>query len=254
MERYQPEVFLFGATPLGSELASRTAAAVETGLSSHCTGLRLNNEGLLEQIVPAFGGNVMATVICPHRRPQMATIMPGVLRECPIRQDHKGRVIRIRADVDPVEHALKFAPRLLEEISSPQGEERVALEHADRIVAGGFGVGGPEGWRLLEQLAEVLKAEVGATRPPVDEGWTTPERMIGQSGKTVRPSLYIGVGISGYMQHMVGVQEAGIVVAVNSDPCAPIFEFADFGIVGDYTRVLSRLIAVLKDAIHNQKP
>ncbi|MBW2146961.1 MAG: electron transfer flavoprotein subunit alpha/FixB family protein [Deltaproteobacteria bacterium] len=256
IRRHRPDIFILGSTPIGSELAARVAAAVETGLSSHCTALRLGENGVLDQVVPAFGGNVMATVVCPYKRPQMVTVMPGVLKEGPLQAGRKGRLERVPVEEQAKagEHNQPSFPRLLEQIQFCPDARGVPLEKAERVVAGGFGIGGSEGWKLLERLAELLGAEVGATRPPADEGWTTMGRMIGQSGKVVRPGLYIGVGISGYMQHTVGIQESGIVIAINSDPRAPIFEAADYGIVGDYKKILPALIAVLEEAKRRKAP
>ncbi len=256
IKQYRPDIFIFGSTPIGSELAARVAAGVDTGLSSHCTALRLDDNGVLDQVVPAFGGNVMATVICPDKRPQMVTVMPGVFKEGPLQPGRKGRLVRVAVEgrAEEGECARPSFPHLLERIQFCPDARGVPLEKAERVVAGGFGIGGSEGWKLLERLAELLGAEVGATRPPADEGWTTIDRMIGQSGKIVRPELYIGVGISGYMHHTVGIQESGLVVAINSNPQAPIFEVADYGIVGDYNKILPALIEALEEAQRQKAP
>ncbi|RLB67307.1 MAG: electron transfer flavoprotein subunit alpha [Deltaproteobacteria bacterium] len=235
IKEHQPEIFLIGATALGVELAPRVAARLRTGLSAHCIDLAINEDGRLLQMVPGWGGGVIATIICPDHRPQMATVMPGVMR--PVQDPRRqGRVV-------PVEVSLPqdLGPKVLEVTrKEPEG---LPLEKAEVLVAGGWGVGGPEKWTLVEELASVLDEAVGATRPPVDEGWAGEGQMIGQSGKTVRPKLYIGLGISGMMHHVVGMDQSGFVVAINQDPKAAIFEVCDLGLVADLDEILPRLIA-----------
>jgi len=238
-ETYDPDIFLFGATRMGVELAPRIAARLNTGLSAHCIDLRLDSEGKLLQVVPGWGGGVVATIRCPNHRPQMATVMPGVMKKrMPKRRS--GECINL-----PVEEDLhRSGPRVLEvHIEEPK---EMPLEMADVVVAGGWGVGGPEGWVLLENLATLLCGAVGATRPPVDEGWVDESRMIGQSGKTVKPRLYIGIGISGMSHHVVGMDESDCIVAVNTDPNAAIFEVSDFAAVGDYRDILPPLLEEIR--------
>jgi electron transfer flavoprotein alpha subunit len=236
---YHPSIFLFGATRLGMELAPRLAARLGTGLSAHCIDLQLDADGHLLQMVPGWGGGVVATIRCPHHRPQMATVMPGVMKKRPPAQ-RSGRVIylTVGADLDV------SGPQVLE-IHREEPKAR-PLEQAEVVVAGGFGIGGKEGWQLVEELAALLGGAVGATRPPVDEGWASEEQMIGQSGKTVRPRLYIGVGISGMSHHVVGMDGSELVVAINSDPQAPLLEMADIGIVGDFREILPPLLEELR--------
>ncbi len=236
---HQPDIMLFGATSLGVELAPRLAARLETGLSAHCIDLQLDADGNLLQMVPGWGGGVVATITCPDHRPQMATVMPGVMKK-PQPAAGTGEVIRweIGKDLEA------SGPRVLE-VNQAETRE-LALESAEVVVAGGFGIGGPEGWQLLEELARLLGGAVGATRPPVDEGWASEEQMIGQSGKTVRPRLYIGVGISGMSHHVVGMDESEIVVAINKDPKAELFKFADYAVVGDYREIIALLLEELK--------
>src|SRR4030042_101042 len=223
--RYQPSILLLGATGLGLELAPRLAARLDTGLSAHCLDLKLAADGHLLALVPGWGGGVVATIKCPEHRPQMATVMPGVMKKG--RPAHRsGQVISlaIAEDLDV------SGPQVLEVYREEPKE--MPLEQAEGVVAGGFGIGGQEGWKLLEELAGFLGGAVGATRPPVDEGWAAEEQMIGQSGKTVRARLYIGVGISGMSHHVVGMDGSEFVVAINWDPQAPIFEVADIGMGG----------------------
>ena len=235
----EPSILLFGATAMGMELAPRLAARLETGLSAHCIDLQLDVDGQLQQMVPGWGGGVVATIKCPVHRPQMATVMPGVMQKFgPERRS--GRVVNLAVgpDLDV------SGPRVLE--VHREETKTMPLEQAEVVVAGGFGIGGREGWQLLEELAGLLGGAVGATRPPVDEGWATEAQMIGQSGKTVRPRLYIGVGISGMSHHVVGMEGAETVVAINSDPRAPLLALADIALVGDYREIIPPLVAELR--------
>lgn len=241
-QEYHPAIFLLGATSLGMELAPRLATRLKTGLSAHCIDLKLDAQGDLLQLVPGWGGGVVATIKCPEHRPQMATVMPGVMKKREPAQ-RSGEIIHL-----PVGEDLDLSgPKVLEvHLEEPKAKP---LEVAEVVVAGGFGIGGQEGWKLLEELASLLGGAVGATRPPVDEGWAREEQMIGQSGKTVRPRLYLGVGISGMSQHVVGMDESELVVAINSDPQAPIFEVADIVIVGDYREILPPLLEELRQRL-----
>lgn len=240
IKNHKPEILLFPGTSLGSQLAARVAARFDTGLSAHCIGLDLDEKGNLRQIVPGFGGNVMATIICPDHRPQIASAMPGVFKKSsPL--DRRGKVIKLKPEnvtADP------DAPRLIETISRETAG--LPIEKADVIIAGGAGIGSPENWALLDELASLLHGAVGATRPPVDEGWISEDAMIGQSGKSIRPSLYLGVAVSGEMQHTVGIKEAKTIVAINKDPKAKIFQTADYGLIGDYLEILPLLLSELR--------
>lgn len=235
----RPSAVLFGATYAGRDLAPTVASRLGTGLSAHCNRLEIDDRGRLVQMVPAFGG--LAAILCPERRPQMASVMPGVMRKPDRNPERKGNVVM----VDVQDLPGKVRARAVGVVAEPP--RGIPLEEAEVVVAGGAGIGGPEGWRLVEELADLLGGAVGATRPPVDEGWARESQMIGQSGKTVRPLLYIAIGISGEMQHMVGVEEAGTIVAINQDPRAPIFRVSDYGIVGDYRKVVPALIKELKE-------
>ncbi|NPA15285.1 MAG: electron transfer flavoprotein subunit alpha/FixB family protein [Deferribacteres bacterium] len=239
VEREKPEALFMGATPLGADLAPRVAAQLETGLSAHCVDLRLGEDGILEQIVPGFGGTMMAVIICPEKRPQMATVMPGVFKKS---ESHKkGEVIEEEVTLSGED----FIPEAVEYRTKKQ--KTVPLEGANVVVCGGYGMENEENWKLLEELASVLGGAVGATRPAVDEGWAPEEVMIGQSGKIVRPKLYIGAGISGVMHHVVGIQDSDIIVVINKDPGAQFFEVCDFGVVGDAEKILPALIEKLKE-------
>ena len=235
----RPAVLLFGATSLGVELAPRLAARLKTGLSAHCIDLQWDANGNLLQMVPGWGGGVVATIRCPDHRPQIATVMPGVMKKC----ESSGRSRRV-ITLNVGEDLDVSGPRVVSvERQEPQTRP---LEAAEVVVAGGWGIGGPEGWKLLEELAGLLGGAVGATRPPVDEGWAAEEQMIGQSGKTIRPRLYIGVGISGMSHHVVGMDGSELVVAINSDPNAPLFEVADICITGDFREIIPPLLDELR--------
>jgi electron transfer flavoprotein alpha subunit len=240
VEEHQPEILLLGATGVGLDLAPCLAARLETGLSAHCIDLDVDEAGRLVQVVPAFGQACAATILCPERYPQMATVRPGTfpISLCPGR---KGEIIKVSAGLSADQVRTVVVER-----GTTASSEGAQLEKAEIVVAGGAGIGSVEGWRLLEQLADALGGTVGASRPAVDEGWASLDRMIGHSGKRVRPKLYIGVGISGDMLHMIGMKDAQVAVAINSDPRAPIFQQVDIGIVGDYRKILPLLMQELR--------
>jgi electron transfer flavoprotein alpha subunit len=237
--RYRPEIFLFPATSLGTDLAARVAIRVGTGLSAHCTGLEINEKGELLQVVPAFGGKVMAIIQCKNHRPQMATVRPGVFRGEKV-EGIKGRIEEVPVEISPLDARQRLVAVY------PERALRRPIEEAEIVVAGGAGIGSREDWKWVEELAEVLNASVGGTRPPLDEGWIREEQMIGQSGKTIRPKLYINIGVSGVMQHTVGIQDAKVIVSINQDPKAAIFECSDLGVVADFREILPLLIEKLK--------
>jgi electron transfer flavoprotein alpha subunit len=241
VKEYDPDIFLLGATSIGTELAPKLAAKLKTGLSAHCIDLDINGEGHLVQIVPAFGGGVLATIVCPDQRPQMATISPGVMRVRK-RGSPNGKILRR-------EIPLKGKPRIKVLEALREEPMEMPLEKAEVLIAGGWGLGGKEYWQILEELAALLRGAVGATRPPVDEGWAREYQMIGQSGKTVRPKLYMGFGISGMMHHMVGIQDSDFIIAVNSDPDADIFKMCDLGVVGDLKEILPSLIKEIREKL-----
>lgn len=236
---FDPDILLMGATAMGVELAPRVAARIGTGLSAHCIDLKLNERGKLLQVVPGWGGGVLATVTCPDRRPQMATVMPGAMKAL-APAERAGDILAFAVDLPDS----GLGPEVIEVVQ--EKAEGQPLEKAEVIVAGGWGVGGAENWRMIEDLAEALGGAVGATRPPVDEGWAEEGQMIGQSGKTVRPSLYIGIGISGVMHHLVGMDQSKTVIAINTDPKAEIFEASDVVVVADFRKIVPRLIAEIE--------
>ena len=235
IKEYQPEVLLMGATAMGVELAPRVAAKLKTGLSAHCIDLKLDREGKLLQVVPGWEGGVIATIACPAHRPQMATVMPGMMRALSP-TEKTGQIIEVKVSLTDK----NLGPEVLEvKTEKPAGRP---LEQAEVVVAGGWGVGNEEGWKTIEQLADVLGGSVGATRPAVDEGWAEEGQMIGQSGKTVRPTLYIAVGISGVMHHVVGMDQSKEIISINTDANADIFEVSDVIVVEDFKKVVPKLI------------
>jgi electron transfer flavoprotein alpha subunit len=239
----RPEIFLLPATSLGSDLAARAAMRVNTGLSAHCTNLDISDRGELMQVVPAFGGKVMATIFCQKHRPQMATVRPGVFRKGEP-QEKKGAIERVPVEIKPED--------LRQKVIDVHWERRPAqtVEEAEVVVAGGAGIGSQEDWKWVERLAQILHGAVGGTRPPMDEGWISEEQMIGQSGKTIRPKLYIGIGISGVIQHVVGIQDAKVIIAINNDPKAALFQSADLAAVADFRKIVPLLIEELGKRIN----
>lgn len=244
-KKFRPEVLLFGATSMGTELAPRLAARLNTGLSAHCIDLELDREGNLLQVVPGWGSGLMATIKCPGHRPQIATVNPGVMSKPEAQSTPVGEIIEFK-----VSTALDTSGPVVLEVKQKK-PEKVPLEKAEVIIAGGWGIGDQTGWNLLEELAEILCGAVGATRPAVDEGWAREDQMIGQSGKTVKPKLYIGIGISGVMHHTVGMDESDVVIAINTDPKAPIFDCADIAVVADCRTVVPALTRAIKEKIQN---
>lgn len=243
VRKHRPQIFLLGATAQGRDLASTVATSLETGLTADCTGLEIDPDTkLLRQTRPAFGGNVMATILCRTRRPQMATVRPRVMPMPPRDASRRGRLVEERIDLDEESIAarvMQFVPRA--------GDTR-SLAEAEVIVSGGRGVGGPQGFTVLKELADALGGAVGASRGAVAAGWISQEHQVGQTGQTVRPRLYIACGISGAIQHLAGMQGSEVVVAINKDPHAPIFQIADYGIVGDLFEVVPALARVVRSA------
>ena len=242
VETEHPETILAPATALWRAALPRAAALLHTGLTADCTGLDISDQkNHLLQTRPAFGGDVMATITCNAHRPEMATVRPGVMQPPETEGDAQPAVRRI----DAPETAFEIGTELLE--VRREEEEAVNIADADIIVAGGRGLGGPEGFDLLREAAEELDAEVASSRPPVDAGWIPYPRQVGQTGTTVQPKLYLACGISGSVQHRVGMQSSDVIIAINTDAEAPIFEIADYGIVGDYRQVLPALTKKLKE-------
>ena len=244
IREYEPDILLMGATAMGVELAPRVAAKVQTGLSAHCIDLRLD-DGQLLQVVPGWGGGVIATITCPDHRPQIATVMPGIM---PVRKPVEGSGAVLDVAVKLPDNNL--GPEVLEVTMEKPKEP--PLEKADVVVAGGWGIGGEENWHMIEELASLLGGAVGATRPPVDEGWAREGQMIGQSGKTVRPTLYIGIGISGVMHHVVGMDQSKYTININTDPEADIFKVSDVIIVDDFKKILPPLIREIRSRLKEQ--
>jgi len=245
VEKYKPDILLIGATFLGRELAGSVATELGTGLTADCTGLEIDPETkiLLRQNRPAFGGNIMATIVTPESRPQMATVRPRVMKLSPKVAGRKGKIIYEDvgiADLDPEMEILE---------SMEEEGTFVPLEDAEIIVSGGKGLRSKENFKLIEELASILGAQVGASRGAVNSGWISREHQIGQTGKIVRPKLYIAVGISGAVQHLVGMENSDFIIAINNDPEAPIFNVADYGIVGDLFEIVPALIKVLRKGI-----
>ena len=237
----KPEIVLFGATTIGRDLAPRISQRIYTGLTADCTGLDIDeSERLLLQTRPAFGGNIMATIICPRHRPQMSTVRPGVMHAPQPDPARAGTVERIAVSLGEDDLNVKILQAVKET------RRRANLEDAKIIVSGGRGLGGPEGFKAIEQLAEALGGEVGSSRAAVDSGWIDHDHQVGQTGKTVRPELYVACGISGAIQHQAGMKESKFIVAINKDPAAPIFQIADVGIVGDLYKVIPEIIKQLK--------
>ncbi len=240
VRRHKPAVFLFGATTRGRDLAGAVAAIVHTGLTADCTGLEIEEgSGLLLQVRPAFGGNILATIKCPDHRPQMSTVRQHVFEMPAADQSRKGDIIREKAVMSEDEIAAKVIELIVE-----QGEVNIA--DAKIIVAGGRGLKGPEGFVLIKELAAVMGGAVGASRAVVDAGWITYPHQVGQTGRTVRPDIYIACGISGAIQHLAGMSTSRIIVAINKDAAAPIFQAADYGIVGDLFAVVPALTKALR--------
>ena len=236
-ERYHPEILLFGATHVGRDLAPRLAARINTGLTADCTGLDIDEEtGNLRQTRPAFGGNLMATILCPNRRPQMSTVRPGVMEKAPFVSGREAEIVEASVELkeeDIRTHLIRYVSEQLHQIS---------LTDAKVVVSGGLGLGGPEGYALLQKLADRLGGTVGASRAAVDAGWIDPSRQVGQTGTTVKPDVYIACGISGAIQHLAGMKDSKLIVAINTNRDAPIFEVADYGLVGDYQEVIPAIL------------
>ena len=235
-----PEIVIFGASSIGRDLAPRVSARIHTGLTADCTKLEIDPETkLLNMTRPAFGGNIMATIICANHRPQMATVRPGVMQAL--------------ADCDKVGTVEKFdveftAEDMNVEICEVVKTEKksVDITEAKILVSGGRGLGGPEGFEPLRELAKVLGGELSSSRAAVDAGWIDRDRQVGQTGKTVRPDLYIACGISGAIQHAAGMEESEFIVAINKEESAPIFNICDLGIVGDLNKIVPKLTEALK--------
>lgn len=250
VRKWNPYIFLIGATPVGRDLAPRLASALKVGLTADCTDLQIGDytskkentiyKDLLYQVRPAFGGNIIATIVNPRTRPQMATVREGVMRRGEPDPKRRGRIEKVRVFLEPGDLALQV-------LSHEKREPTVRLKDSPVIVAAGAGVDSPEEFELVRELANVLGGEVGASRAAVDAGFISREHQIGQTGSTVRPRLYIAAGISGAIQHRAGMDQSSKIIAINTDPNAPIFKIAHYKIVGDVAEVLPLLIKSLRE-------
>ena len=239
----KPEIVLIGATNIGRDLAPRIASRLNTGLTADCTKLEIDPEdGKIKQTRPAFGGNIMATIICPDARPQMSTVRPGVMDKAVRNDDNKGNIVPLKYDIKESDIRTKIIEIVKHAV------EKVSLTDANIIVSGGLGLQNADGFKLIEELADKLGGVVGSSRAAVDAGWIDKSHQVGQTGTTVKPNLYIACGISGAIQHLAGMKESSIIVAINKDPDAPIFSVADYGIVGDLYKVIPEIISEI-DAV-----
>ena len=242
VRKYEPEIVLLGATTMGRDLAGAVATSLETGLTADCTGLTIDPQTkLLEQTRPAYGGNIMATILCEQRRPQMASVRPRVM-EMPARDDSRvGEAVREQLDLSEEDVLVRII-----EYARDDATEGTRIEDAGILISGGRGLGGPEGFRMLQDLANAIGGRVSGSRAAVDQGWIEHDRQVGQTGKTVRPKLYLACGISGAIQHLVGMQTSDIIIAINRDANAPIFGVATYGIVGDVNEIVPALTRAAK--------
>lgn len=245
IRKYRPEIFLCGATVIGRSLISRVAVKLHTGLTADCTALDVDtDERFLLQTRPAFGGNIMATILSKNHRPQMATVRHKVFKEAALDTSRKGKVIV----EDVANNLLTSRTKLLDIVE--EVESTVNIAEANFIVSGGRGMKGPENFKMLEDLAQILGGAVGSSRAAVDAGWMPYSHQVGQTGKTVCPNIYIACGISGQIQHLVGMSSSDIIIAINKDPDAPIFNVATFGIIGDVFEVVPALTKRFKEVLN----
>lgn len=252
IETYKPEIFLVGATAIGRDLAPRVSARVHTGLTADCTKLEIGDFPLnplpgkeqkhnqLLMTRPAFGGNTIATIACPENRPQMATVRPGVMQKLPREEGRQAQLIEFNPGFLPNDCYVE----ILEVVKSVT--DAVDIMDAKILVSGGRGVGSPENFKLLEDLADALGGTVSCSRAVVDAGWKSKELQVGQTGKTVRPSVYFAIGISGAIQHLAGMEDSDLIIAINKDETASIFDVADYGIVGDLNKIVPLLTERIK--------
>jgi len=239
--KIKPSIFLIGATALGRSLGPRAAAKLKTGLTADCTSLDIDEEtGLLLQTRPAYGGNIMATIISPNGRPQMATVRYKMMPEASILDDPKGEIVEMAVNASELTDRIKI-------LGFEEAKEQVSIVDAEIVVSGGLGMGEPKGFELITEMAEAIGGAVGASRPTVDEGWINYRHQVGLSGRTVRPTVYLACGISGAVQHQAGMKTSDIIISVNKDKEAPIFQISSLGVVGDLYEVLPRLIEKINE-------
>lgn len=241
IKQKKPEVVLFGATAIGRDLAPRVSARVHTGLTADCTSLDIDENNNLMMTRPAFGGNIMATIACPEHRPQMSTVRPGVMMMIERDKNRSGKIQNFDVNINKEDLNVKIL-EVVKEV-----KEKMNIQDAKILVSGGRGMGKPENFKLLKDLAQEVGGMVSASRAVVDSGWVDSDRQVGQTGKTVRPDVYFACGISGAIQHVAGMEEADFIIAINKDPNALIFEVADVGIVGDVEKVIPNLIENIKN-------
>ncbi|MCU6762638.1 Electron transfer flavoprotein large subunit [uncultured Roseburia sp.] len=258
INEYKPEIVLVGATAIGRDLGPRVSARVETGLTADCTVLEIGDFPLnpipgkeqkhnqLLMTRPAFGGNTIATIACPDNRPQMATVRPGVMQKIAPVAGAKAEVIEYNPGFTPDNKYVEIM-EIVKNVA-----DTVDIMDAKILVSGGRGVGSPENFKILEDLAEAIGGTVSCSRAVVDSGWKPKDLQVGQTGKTVRPNVYFAIGISGAIQHVAGMEESDIIIAINKDEDAPIFDVADYGVVGDLNKIVPMLTAKIKDAIANK--
>ena len=244
-----PEILLFGATSIGRDLAPRVASRVHTGLTADCTKLDIDlwkatpdseGEKLLFMTRPAFGGNIMATILCKHYRPQMATVRPGVMKRIPVDHSRTGEIKEIKVDFVPSDMNVVIREVVTEE------HKRVDITEAKCLISGGRGIGSPEFYATLQEVADLVGGEISSSRANVDAGWIERDRQVGQTGKTVRPELYMACGISGAIQHVAGMEGSECVIAINKNDTAAIFDVSDLGIVGDVKVIIPKLVEAIK--------
>lgn len=237
----KPEMMLYGATTIGRSVAPTIAVMVNTGLTADCTEFDFDTEKkLLLQTRPAFGGNIMATITCPNHRPQMATARPNVFKKNKLGDNVKGQIINLKPDLSAVKQRMKLKEKVHE------FAEKIDLTAAQYIVSGGRGIGKPENFEMIRELAHLLEGAVGASRATVDAGWIPHYHQVGQTGRTVCPVVYVACGISGAIQHLAGMQSSDVIVAINKDAGAPIFSVADYGLVGDLNEIVPAFIQEIK--------
>jgi len=241
----KPSIFLIGATSIGRSLGPKVAACLETGLTADCTSLDIDPESrLLLQTRPAYGGNIMATIICTSTRPQIATVRYKVMKEAEKDPAKTSEIIRKTVDIDNLPDRVKI-------IDSSPAKDQVSIIDADIIVSGGKGMGDPKGFEVIQELAEALGGAVGASRPTVDEGWIDYPHQVGLSGRTVRPQIYLACGISGAVQHLAGMKTSDVIISINKDAEAPIFSVSSLGVIGDLYEVIPHLVEKIKERKKN---
>ncbi|MDR1965312.1 MAG: electron transfer flavoprotein subunit alpha/FixB family protein [Synergistaceae bacterium] len=243
VELWRPDIYLFAATSIGSALGPAVAARLRTGMAAHCVDLRINDRKGLSALVPSFGGRVIGEILCPNSTPQMASVKPGIFVKKP-QASSEFRIVKLDIPEDASDER-RLVPIGIER-RHPKGRP---LSEADVVICGGFGVGNKENWLLLEELAERLGGAAACTRPAVDEGWCEENRMVGTSGQSIRPKVYLGFGVSGATHHVCGMNEACVVISINRDEGAPIFEVSDFRVVADLNRILPLLMDAVRPSV-----